>query len=452
MIRRVAPAALSIERQVEIGTAAQRQTVDDIVQAVRECGDDAVRQWTAALDGVELAEYRVAEEEIARALQATDAALLRALQEAAERIRRFHERQRRTSWIEPEADGTVLGQLVRPLETVGVYVPGGRAAYPSSVLMSVIPARVAGVQRIVMVTPPHKDGSVHAAILAAAHVAGVSEIYKVGGAQAVAALAFGTATIPRVDKIVGPGNIYVTLAKRAVFGTVAIDMIAGPSEIVVFADETADPVAAAADMLSQAEHDPLASAVLVTTSAALADAVEAELSRQCRELARADIAAAALRDYGAICVAANEAEAIAVVNRLAPEHLELLVRDPWAVLGRVHHAGAIFLGHNSPEPVGDYWAGPNHILPTNGTARFSSPLGVDDFLKHSSVIAYSATALARDAAQIVTLAESEGLGAHAAAVRVRVKGCEAGAHKDRAAGMHVNRTEEMHGTVRKMYT
>lgn len=421
MIRRVTSAALDTRRQTDVGTSEQQKTVTQILQSVKEDGDTALQLWTEKLDGVTLdpESFRVQQQEVAHAYDETPQQMVTALREAAERIQRFHERQRRASWWETEKDGTILGQRFIPLATAGIYVPGGRAAYPSSVLMNAIPARVAGVGRIVMVTPPMKDGHIHPAILVAADIAGVQEIYKVGGAQAVAALAYGTESLPRVDKIVGPGNIYVALAKRSVFGMVDIDMIAGPSEIVVLADSSANPAYVAADLLSQAEHDPLASAVLVTTSTGLADAVETELTRQCRKLSRSEIAAASLRDHGAICVVGSLDEGIDVVNRLAPEHLELMVDEPWAVLGHIQNAGAVFLGPHSPEPTGDYWAGPNHVLPTNGTARFSSPLGVDDFVKRSNLIAYSREALDRDADRITTLAENEGLGAHAEAIRIR---------------------------------
>lgn len=426
MIRRVTSDNLDSRRQTEVGSPEQQQTVTEIVRSVQTDGDEALQRWTQQLDGVSLSRFRVSDDEVARAYADADKKLVMALRQAAQRIRRFHERQKQVSWWEPENDGTILGQRIQPLQSAGVYVPGGRAAYPSSVLMNVIPAQVAGVPRIVMVTPPGQDGQVHPVILVAAHIAGVTEIYRVGGAQAIAALAYGTASIPRVDKITGPGNVYVALAKRAVFGLVDIDMIAGPSEIVVLADEQANPVFVAADLLSQAEHDPLASAVLVTTSTKLADDVEEQLHEQCRQLERAEIAAASLRNHGAICVVRDLQKGIDVVNRLAPEHLELMVAEPWAVLGSIQHAGAIFLGPFSPEPVGDYWAGPNHILPTNGTARFSSPLTVDDFVKKSSIIAYSEQALARDAEEIVTLADSEGLTAHAAAIRVR---CDKGGER-----------------------
>lgn len=420
-MRRLTAEALDIRRETDMGTKEQREAVEQIVSSVKEEGDGAVRRWTEALDGVTLAQLAVTREEVVQAYERVDQQVVQSLKKAAERIRRFHERQKRASWFEPEEDGTVLGQLVRPLASVGVYVPGGRAAYPSSVLMNVLPAKVAGVSRIAMVTPPDRDGGVHPAILVAADIAGVTEMYKVGGAQAIAAFAYGTASIPRVDKIVGPGNIYVALAKRAVFGMVDIDMIAGPSEIVVLADETAEPAWVAADLLSQAEHDPLASAILVTPSEALADAVAAEVVEQCAQLERAEIARQSIGNHGAICVVPDLSTGVDVVNRLAPEHLELIVRDPWHVLGKVKHAGAVFLGPYSPEVVGDYFAGPNHVLPTNGTARFFSPLGVDDFVKRSSVIAYSREALARDGEAIAAIAESEGLGAHKEAVRVRLK-------------------------------
>lgn len=424
VIKRVTEETLDLKRQTEFGTVEQQRTAEQIIASVKRDGDASLYRWTTELDGARLTALRVTPEETAQAYDRVETKLVTALQKAANRIRRFHERQTRPSWWEPEADGTILGQWIRPLSTVGVYVPGGRAAYPSSVLMNVLPAQVAGVNRMVMVTPPSRDGSVHPAILVAADIAGVSEIYKVGGAQAIAALAHGTETVPRVDKIVGPGNQYVALAKRSVYGLVDIDMIAGPSEIVILADDSANPEYAAADLLSQAEHDPLASAILVTPSEQLADAVTAELEQQCAKLDRADIASQSLADHGAICIVPDLAAGLTVVNRLAPEHLELLVENPWKWLGGVAHAGAIFIGPDSPEPVGDYWAGPNHVLPTNGTARFASPLSVDDFVKRSSVIAYSRTALARDASDIIQLAESEGLGAHAAAIRKRVNGKE----------------------------
>lgn len=421
MINLVKPEQLFTRRAVEEGSAEQERRVREILSAVQKEGDAALRRYTKELDGAELSDFQVDEAESEEAYRQVSPAFLQALRRAAERIRRYHERQKRQSWMEAEADGTVLGQLIRPLARVGIYVPGGRAAYPSSVLMNAIPASVAGVGEVVMVTPPLPDGSVHAPTLVAAREAGVDRVWKVGGAQAVAALAWGTDSIPQVDKVVGPGNLYVALAKRLVYGQVDIDMVAGPSEIVVVADGSADPAYVAADLLSQAEHDPMASAVLITPSQSLAEAVAPELEKQCDRLERKEIAAASIRDHGAICLTADLAEAVEVANRLAPEHLELMVEDPWRWVGRVKNAGALFLGPWSPEPVGDYFAGPNHVLPTNGTARFFSPLGVDDFIKKTSLISYSREALARDAEAVITLAEAEGLTAHAASIRTRVE-------------------------------
>ena len=413
-----------LAREVEYGTPEQNRTVQNILERVRTEGDAAVLEFTAAFDKVKLeaSRLRVAQEEIQAAYAQVEPRFLEALRRAAANIRSFHEKQKRVSWMDVQPDGTTVGQLIRPLRRVGLYVPGGKAAYPSSVLMNAIPAQVAGVPEIAMVTPAATGGKegIDPYILVAAAEAGVSEIYRVGGAQAVGALAYGTETIAPVDKIVGPGNIYVALAKRYVYGAVDIDSIAGPSEIVVLADESADPTYAAADLLSQAEHDEMASAILVTTSRAVAEAVRAEVLRQLDELPRKAIAEASIRDRGAILLAADEQEAIAVINRLAPEHLELLVADPHRYLGRIENAGAIFLGAYSTEPVGDYYAGPNHILPTNGTARFSSPLNVDDFVKKSSIIDYSKEALLKNGEDIITLAMHEGLEAHARAVRVRL--------------------------------
>ncbi|SFG58641.1 histidinol dehydrogenase [Planifilum fulgidum] len=420
MIRVVKPEELDTRRRESDLPADQERKIREILSAVRAEGDSALRRYTEKFDGASLRDLRVTEEEIDAAYEQVSAEWLEALREAARRIRRYHERQRRNSWMDSESDGTILGQLIRPLERVGVYVPGGRAAYPSSVLMNVIPARVAGVEEIAMVTPPLPDGSIHSPTLVAAREAGATEIWKVGGAQGIAALAYGTESIRRVDKIVGPGNIYVAYAKRLVYGTVDIDMIAGPSEIVVIADETADPAYVAADLLSQAEHDPMASAVLITPSSALAERVSRELVKQCEALERREIAGQSLRDHGAICLTKDLAEAVETANRLAPEHLELLVADPWRWIGRVKNAGAVFLGEYSPEPVGDYFAGPNHVLPTNGTARFFSPLSVDDFVKKTSLIAYSREALLRDGPRVIALAEGEGLGAHAESIRVRL--------------------------------
>ncbi|MBN2981481.1 histidinol dehydrogenase [Cohnella algarum] len=417
-----------LERETEYGSAQQNETVAEIVAAVRREGDAALLRYTAQLDKVELApgELRVAQEEIEAAYGKVEPEFIAALRQAAANITAFHEKQKRTTWADARPDGTLLGMVFRPLKRVGLYVPGGKAAYPSSVLMNVLPAKVAGVPEIALVTPPSTGGSagIDPYILVAAAEAGVTEMYRVGGAQAIAALAYGTASIPAVDKICGPGNIYVALAKRAVFGAVDIDSIAGPSEIAVLADDTADPRYVAADMLSQAEHDEMASAVLVTPSHKLAQAVAAELDRQVATLPRREIAEKSLADYGAILTVADLSEGAEIINKLAPEHLEIITEDPMNLLGTIENAGAIFLGPYSSEPVGDYYAGPNHILPTNGTARFSSPLNVDDFLKKSSLIRYSREALQRDAAGIATLARHEGLEAHARAVEIRLEGGE----------------------------
>ncbi|MCP1310032.1 histidinol dehydrogenase [Paenibacillus tyrfis] len=421
---RVMPASeFSLQREVEYGTPEQNESVKRIIEEVRRDGDAALRKFAQQFDGVKIGELRVTQEEIEAAYAHVDENFLAALREAAANVRRFHEKQMRNSWMDLQADGSILGQVIRPLRRVGLYVPGGKAAYPSSVLMNAIPAQVAGVPEIVMVTPPATAGveGINPHILVAAAEAGVREIYRVGGAQAVAALAYGTESIPAADKIVGPGNIYVALAKRSVFGAVDIDSIAGPSEIVVLADETADAAYVAADLLSQAEHDEMASAILVTPSRELAEAVRLEVDRQLSELPRRDIAAQSIRDYGAILTVNSLEEGVRAVNRLAPEHLEIIVREPFDYLSRIENAGAIFLGPYSSEPVGDYFAGPNHVLPTNGTARFSSPLNVDDFLKKSSVIYYSKEALLRDGEKIVTLARHEGLDAHARAIEIRLK-------------------------------
>jgi histidinol dehydrogenase len=420
MMKIVDAATFSTRRDVEAGTEAQRAAVLEILQAVKAEGDAAVLRFTETFDRIQLAAMRVTEEEIRRALEEIDPAVREAIREAAVNIRDYHSRQMRQSWITTKESGTMLGQLIRPLQRVGLYVPGGTAAYPSSVLMNAIPAQVAGVEEIVMVTPPGKDGTVNPGVLVAAYEVGVKEIYKVGGAQAIAALTYGTETIKRVDKIVGPGNIYVALAKREVFGLVDIDMVAGPSEIVVLADRTANPAYVAADLLSQAEHDTMASAVLVTPCRELAEKVQQEVEQQLAALPRKEIAEASIRDYGAICVVQNIEEGIEIVNRLAPEHLEVMLDDPFVYVGRIKNAGAIFLGAYSSEPVGDYFAGPNHVLPTNGTARFSSPLNVDDFLKKSSLIAYSRQDLLANGHKIVALARQEGLEAHARAIQIRL--------------------------------
>ncbi|MFD0871691.1 histidinol dehydrogenase [Paenibacillus residui] len=421
---RILPAkSFSTKREEDYGTPEQNRVVKEIIERVRTEGDQALFYYTEQHDRVKPDKLRLEEAEIQAAYEQVDEPFLQAIREAAANIRAFHEKQKRNSWMDPQPDGSLLGQVIRPLKRVGLYVPGGKAAYPSSVLMNAIPAMVAGVPEVVMVTPPATAGQpgINPYILVAAAEVGITEIYGVGGAQAVAALAYGTESIPAVDKIVGPGNIYVALAKRYVFGAVDIDSIAGPSEIVVLADSSADPAYVAADLLSQAEHDEMASAVLVTPSAELAEQVRREVSRQLAELPRKAIAQRSLDDYGAILTVDSLEEGIEVVNRLAPEHLELLLEEPFRYLGAIENAGAIFLGEYSSEPVGDYFAGPNHILPTNGTARFSSPLNVDDFLKKSSVIYYSRQALLENGRKIITLAQHEGLQGHARAIEVRLE-------------------------------
>ncbi|MEO3947709.1 histidinol dehydrogenase [Gorillibacterium sp. CAU 1737] len=415
--------SFTLEREVDSGTAEQSRAVADILEAVRREGDAALLRYTEKFDGVRPENLRITEQELQEAYAEVDDEFLAALREAAANIRAFHEKQKRNTWMDLSPSGTMLGQMIRPLRRVGLYVPGGKAAYPSSVLMNAIPAQVAGVPEVVMVTPPATAGvpGVNPYVLVAAAECGITEIYRVGGAQAVAALAYGTETIARADKIVGPGNIYVALAKRQVFGAVDIDSIAGPSEIVVLADDSAKPAYIAADLLSQAEHDEMASAVLVTPSAALAQAVQQEVERQLAALPKRDIAGASIRDYGAILQVRDLEEGVRVVNRLAPEHLEVVTEAPFDLLGQIENAGAIFLGPYSSEPVGDYFAGPNHVLPTNGTARFSSPLSVDDFIKKSSIIHYSRQDLLTHGAKIVKLARGEGLDAHAEAVAVRLR-------------------------------
>jgi len=395
-----------------------RLRVREILASVRAEGDAALLRWTRRLDGVELERPALPERWRQKAREAVHPAFVASLKKAADRIRRFHEQQRQRSWMHTEENGTILGQLVRPLERVGVYVPGGKAAYPSSVLMNVIPAQVAGVPEIVLVTPPHPDGiSPH--VLAAAELLGIEEIYCVGGAQAVAALAYGTESVRPVDKIVGPGNIYVALAKREVFGQVGIDLIAGPSEVVVVGDGTVSPAYAASDLLAQAEHDPMASAILIATDEAWAFAVRSEAERQLATLSRAAIARQSLEERGGILLMPDLTQAVAAANRLAPEHLELLIADPWSWLPQIKHAGAVFLGANSPEPVGDYLAGPNHVLPTGGTARFASALSVDDFVKKTSLIACSEPLFREVAEDVIRLAQAEGLDAHAKSIEIR---------------------------------
>ncbi|WP_312117682.1 histidinol dehydrogenase [Brevibacillus reuszeri] len=409
------------KRSVDSGTMEQQEAVQAILLAVRKRGDEALREYTERFDRVRLQQFRVSEAEFAEASEQVTPEVKAALVEAAANIRDFHERQVRQSWFTTKESGTLLGQIIRPLKRVGLYVPGGTAAYPSSVLMNAIPAKIAGVPEVVITTPPGADGKINPAILVAAQIAGVDEIYKVGGAQAVAALTYGTEQIRAVDKIVGPGNIYVALAKREVFGLVSIDMVAGPSEIAVLADDTANPRYVAADLLSQAEHDPMSAAILVTPSQVLADAVAAEVERQLAVLPRKEIAEAAVRDHGAILLVNDLDEGFAVINQIAPEHLEIMIDDPFAHLGKVENAGAIFLGPYSSEPVGDYFAGSNHVIPTNGTARFSSPLSVDDFIKKSSVVSYSKRDLRENGHKIITLAEQEGLAAHGRAIAERLR-------------------------------
>ena len=395
------------------------EVVDAIIADVRARGDAALRDYALRFDGARLEELEVSAQEMDQALADADPYFLDTLRMAAANIEAFHCRQLRDSFVMTEQDGVILGQKYTPVERAGVYVPGGTAAYPSTVLMDVIPARVAGVPEIVMTTPAGRDGRVDPAILAAASVAGVTRIFKAGGAQAVAALAYGTESVPAVDKIVGPGNIYVATAKRKVYGKVGIDMIAGPSEILVLADGGCSPAWVAADLLSQAEHDRLASPVLVTDSEALALAVQAEVEAQLDALPRRDIARASVETGGKIILCGSLDQAVDVCNIIAPEHLELCVEDPFALLGRIKNAGSIFLGRNVPEALGDYFAGPNHTLPTSGTARFSSPLGVDDFVKRSSFIYYTREALGRVKDRIAGFAEAEGLHAHARSVTIR---------------------------------
>jgi histidinol dehydrogenase len=414
----------ALERPPESVSPEQRHTVDLIVEAVRQRGDEALLFTTEKYDGFKAKSARelvIARHEFEAAERALAPPARAALLYAAERIERYHAASMPKSWRITDEHGSVLGQEIRPLERVGVYVPGGRAAYPSTVLMTAIPARVAGVHDVVLVTPPAADGSVNATVLAAAQIAGVTEGYRVGGAQAVAALAFGTPTIRRVDKIVGPGNIYVALAKRRVFGDVGIDMVAGPSEVVVIADAAADADWVAADLLAQAEHDPMARAVLITDAEPLLHAVAAALERQLARLPRRAIAAEALETHGALVRVPTLDDAVDLANRLAPEHLELLVQAPQPLLGRVRHAGAVFVGGQTPEVVGDYVAGPSHVLPTAGTARFSSPLGVEDFVKRASVIEYSRSGLAAAWPHLATLTELEGLAGHGRAVEVRIE-------------------------------
>lgn len=393
--------------------------VTDILNNVKQNGDDAVREYTLKFDGHMPSKFEISREEIDSSPDKCDRDFILALYKAADNIRDFHARQKQQSWLEPKENGVILGQRIRGLKRVGVYVPGGTAAYPSSVLMNVIPAKIAGVKEIIMVTPPQKDGTANPDILAAAKIAGVDRVFLMGGAQAVAALAYGTQSVPKVDKIVGPGNIFVATAKKLLYGTVDIDMIAGPSEILIVADKSANPKFLAADLMSQAEHDKMASAILLTTSEETANETAKELSRQMQTLERRDIIEQSLDDFGAIIVCKDISEAVDFANELAPEHLELAVENPMEYIGRVDNAGSVFLGHYSPEPLGDYFAGPNHVLPTSGTARFFSPLSVDSFIKKSSFIYYTEPALSKAKDDIIKLAETEGLTAHANSIKVR---------------------------------
>jgi histidinol dehydrogenase len=395
--------------------------VNDIIQNVKERGDEAVFGYTKQFDGVEVTAdtVRVTQQEIDEAYEKVDPTLLDVIRKSLVNIRSYHEKQKKYSWFDSTENGTMLGQKVTPLEVVGVYVPGGKAVYPSSVLMNVVPAKVAGVDRIVMTTPPGKDGKIPPSTLVAANEAGTDEIYKVGGAQAIAALAFGTESIPKADKITGPGNIYVALAKKAVYGNVSIDSVAGPSEILVLADDSANPRYVAADLLSQAEHDEMASAILVTTSETLAQQVAQEIEGFLKTLSRAEIIRKSLDQYGFILLADTLEDAIDAVNAIASEHLEIVTRDAFQVMTKIRNAGAIFIGEYSSEPLGDYFAGPNHVLPTNGTAKFFSALSVDDFIKKSSIVYYSREALEPIHRDIIAFAEAEQLTAHANSIKVR---------------------------------
>jgi histidinol dehydrogenase len=409
------------KRKVEAKEEAQK-SVAAIIETVKANGDKALKAYTKQFDRIDLGSIRVTEADMSEAAARVPEPVLAAIKQSAKNIRAFHEKQIPQSWTETVEHGVVLGQKVTPLDSIGVYVPGGTACYPSSVLMGAIPALVAGVKRVVLVSPPQKNGLIADGVLAAAREIGISEIYQVGGAQAIAALAYGTETILPVDKVVGPGNLYVMLAKKHVFGDVAIDSLAGPSEIAVVADETANAGWIAADLLSQAEHDRLSMPVLVTTSQTFGEQVEQEIEKQLADLPRADIASASVQNAGKIVLAANSNEAAEAINQIAPEHLELATKDPYALLPLIRHAGAIFLGKYSSEPVGDYFAGPNHIIPTNGSARYASPLGVESFVKRSSIIEYSDAALQANGQAIAAFARFEGLEGHARAVEKRMKG------------------------------
>ncbi len=413
----------SLQRRAPEGRRDVEEKVSEILRDVRERGDQALYEYTLKFDGVSvpIQDLEVPKKEIEKALSDMDKELIETIERSAANIRAYHERQRENSWFMTREDGTILGQKVTPLSRVGVYAPAGTAPLPSTVLMDIVPARVAGVEEVILCSPPQKDGKVNPIILACAMIAGADRVFAVGGAQAIGAMAYGTRTIPMVDKIVGPGNIYVATAKKQVFGICGIDMIAGPSEVLIIADETANPEYVAADLLSQAEHDLLASSILVTTSTTLAEAVVKAIEVQTQKLARNEIINKSLDAYGAIVVVPNLDEAVKISNRIAPEHLEINTQDPFALLSGIQNAGAIFLGEYSPEPVGDYFAGPNHTLPTAGTARFFSPLGVYDFIKRSSIISYTRKALMEAAPYVSSFADAEGLQAHAESIRIRCR-------------------------------
>ena len=395
------------------------ETVESILKDVKARGDKALIEYTEKFDGVKLENLEVTQEEIQKAFDTIDKELMEVIQYSHDNIKKFHEKQVRNDFLIRQENGVILGQVVNPIEKVGLYVPGGTAAYPSTVLMNAVPAKIAGCDEIIMVTPPTADGTILSSILVAAKISGVDRIFKVGGAQSIAALSYGTETVPKVYKIGGPGNIYVAMAKKMVYGEVSIDMIAGPSEVLIIADESADSVHTAADLLSQAEHDKLAACILVTTSEKLANEVTKELEKQLKELPREEIARTSIETQGRIVIVDNMDDAVFVSNYVAPEHLELAVDNPFELLPRIKNAGSIFMGHNTPEPIGDYLAGPNHTLPTSGTAKFSSPLSVDDFVKKSSFIYYSKQGLEEVKDKVIKFAENEGLTAHARSVSKR---------------------------------
>ena len=395
------------------------ETVSEIINNVMINGDKAVREYTIKFDGKAPDAFEVPKEELTALTANCDPEFIATLKKAADNIRNFHERQKQQSWLTTKDNGVIMGQRIRGLKRVGLYVPGGTAAYPSSVLMNAIPAKIAGVEEIIMCTPPQKDGTPNPNIIAAAKIAGVDRIFLMGGAQAVAALAYGTESVPKVDKIVGPGNIFVATAKKLLYGTVDIDMIAGPSEILIIADSSANPKFLAADLMSQAEHDRLASSILLTDSAEIAEKTKQELSKQMEKLSRKDIIESSLDNFGAIIVCSDMSQAVEFANELAPEHLEVCCNNPMEYIGKLDNAGSVFLGNYSPEPLGDYFAGPNHVLPTSGTARFFSPLSVDSFIKKSSFIYYTEDALKNDAEDVIRFADTEGLTAHANSIKVR---------------------------------